>query len=175
MPKKPRWESAKDKLVASNVTEETIMNLLKNKESNAEKYKALIPLLKENNIVSDTKKEHNNNLKEKIVTLEDFFGKNIAKLLIEQKKLRLEIDESLILDNKLESKNVKEAFEDASNKELLYKYLQNDIKKKRLEEINKELEYKGIIYNPIIKKKENNTKENAPKPAITKSKRNIVK
>nr|WP_303917356.1 hypothetical protein [Bacteroides intestinalis] len=131
--KKSNWEKLKEFLLKNNISENSINEKIANKNSSQEKYKALEELLTVHNLKF---------IEDNSPTLNNYFGKVIADLLIERKKI---ISLNKIDISKLENKTVK----DLSNKDLT---IINELSKyknaqKKLESIDKALEKKGIRIN----------------------------
>lgn len=78
---KANWEKAKDLLLTNGVTEEEINNKLANKNNNKEKFEALNELLIEKGL--ELRKKVSNDYP----TIQEYFGKRIADLLIRRKEL----------------------------------------------------------------------------------------
>ncbi len=143
--KKSHWELAVNALKEKGVAQEIINSALNGKEKNKDKFEALNPLLEQYKI--------DINVGDKTPTLQAFFGREIANLLIKQKSLFSQIGDSSILVTNIKSQNIEDVLKDTEDKEALLKYLKNESKIEELNKINKELEKKGLIYKPIKKKK----------------------
>lgn len=143
--KKANWEKAKELLLSNGVEEQTINQKIANINNNIKKYEALKELLKEKNLeiqiekrVRKTKKRNDN---VSPTTLQDFFGEEVAKLLIKRKEL-LSITEINI--DELKDKKI----EELSKEQLLQiiKFKENIEAKNELKKIDELLKDKGIQF-----------------------------
>lgn len=161
MGKRTSWELGVSALKEKGVSQETIDIVLKDNKSNKSKFEALKPLLKKHKIFL--------NIGDNTPTLQEFFGKEIANLLVRQRELSTQIGDSIALEKKIKSKNVEEAIKDINDKKILLEYLQNEANIAELKIINKDLENKGLVYKPSPKCKES-SKGQAKTQVETKAK-----
>lgn len=132
---KANWEKAKDLLLTNGVTEEEINNKLANKNNNKEKFEALNELL----IVKGL--EFRKKVSNDYPTIQEYFGKRIADLLIRRKEL---LDIECLNIDKLKNKSIEEL--SISELQQVIKFKSNKKANNELDKIYKSLEEFGIKF-----------------------------
>lgn len=132
---KANWEKAKDLLLANSVTEEEINNKLANKNSNKEKFEALNELLREKKL--EFRKKASNDYP----TIQEYFGKRIADLLIRRKEL---LDIECLNIDRLKDKSIEEL--SISELQQIIKFKSNKKANNELDKIYKSLEEFGLKF-----------------------------
>lgn len=132
---KANWEKAKDLLLTNGVTEEEINNKLANKNNNKEKFEALNELLIEKGL--ELRKKVSNDYP----TIQEYFGKRIADLLIRRKEL---LDIECLNIDRLKDKSIEEL--SISELQKIIKFKSNKKANNELDKIYKSLEEFGIKF-----------------------------
>ncbi|MFP5130232.1 hypothetical protein ACJEEO_07245 [Phocaeicola coprocola] len=132
---KANWEKAKDLLLTNGVTEEEINNKLTNKNNNKEKFEALNELLIEKGL--ELRKKVSNDYP----TIQEYFGKRIADLLIRRKEL---LDIECLNIDRLKDKSIEEL--SISELQQIIKFKSNKKANNELDKIYKSLEEFGIKF-----------------------------
>lgn len=132
---KANWEKAKDLLLTNGVTEEEINNKLANKNNNKEKFEALNELLIEKGL--ELRKKVSNDYP----TIQEYFGKRIADLLIRRKEL---LDIECLNIDRLKDKSIEEL--SISELQQIIKFKSNKKANNELDKIYKSLEEFGIKF-----------------------------